>query len=122
MEFKDLVGMVLKSVVVNGGKDEILFTNSRNIVYKMHHNQDCCESVQVEDITGDLQDLVNTPILMASEESNSERPSDIPVPDHEEEFQTWTFYRLSTIKGTVVIRWYGTSNGYYSESVDFEEV
>ena len=29
---------------------------------------------------------------------------------------------MTTAKGYVTVRWYGTSNGYYSESVSFAEI
>jgi len=78
----------------------------------MYHEQDCCESVSIDDINGDLDDIMNSPILLAEEVINSG--------ENEWGTETWTFYKLSTIKGTVVIKWYGESNGYYSETVYYE--
>jgi hypothetical protein len=82
----------------------------------MYHYQDCCESVDIEDIVGDLSDLVGNPILRASEDRNRELNT-----KNDESF-TWTFYNISTIKGHVTIRWYGSSNGYYSESVSIYQL
>ena len=81
---------------------------------------DCCESVYVEDVIGDLMDLFNTPLLMAEEVTSDVHPHDKKTdPDYVEDSFTWTFYKLATKKGYVTIRWFGESNGYYSESVDF---
>jgi hypothetical protein len=81
----------------------------------MFHWQDCCESVVIDDINGDLNNLIGTPIEMAEECTNSNNPQN----EWDESF-TWTFYKLATVKGYVNIKWYGCSNGYYSESVSFE--
>jgi hypothetical protein len=101
-----------------GSDERITFTTTDGEQFQMLHYQDCCESVWVEDIEGDLQDLVGTPIEFA-EESTAEEGE---VRERGEDSSTWTFYRLRTIKGSVVIRWCGSSNGYYSESVDFVKV
>jgi hypothetical protein len=99
---------------IGRGDAEMLFYCSDGNIWKMHHEQDCCESVYIEDIEGDLDDLINTEILNAEEVCNSDRDSE------EYESVTWTFYRFATVKGYVTIRWVGYSNGYYSESVDLE--
>lgn len=120
-DFKDLIGKTLTEVR-NIDNESIYFAVEGGPDFRMYHSQDCCESVYVESITGDLSDLVGSPILIAEEATSEERPKDLPEPEYAEDSQTWTFYKLATIKGYVDIRWFGSSNGYYSESVDFEEV
>lgn len=117
--FSNLLGLTLSSVTNN--RDEIIFETVDGRKFEMSHNQDCCESVTVEDIAGDLQDLVGSPIVRA-EENTSDKRDDQKDEVYNDDVQEWTFYRIQTAKGLVVIRWYGTSNGYYSTSVDFNEI
>ena len=114
---KELVGKTLTSIE-KLGKKEIIFNCEDGKQYKMFHVQDCCENVSIEDIVGDLQDLVGTPILKAEEATSDENPIGAQVTGFQDDSFTWTFYKFATIKGYVDIRWYGESNGYYSESVD----
>lgn len=107
----ELLGKTLLSV--KNYTDQIDFICDDGAVYVMYHDQDCCESVSIEDVVGDLYDLVGSPLLEAEESSSSTDPAQA---DWEESW-TWTYYKFGTIKGHVNIRWYGSSNGYYSEGV-----
>lgn len=121
MNISALLGLTLVEINVSSGDDEITFKSSEGRTFRMFHQQDCCEGVSIESITGELSDLIGSPILLAEESSSDSTPDGFKH-DYEPESQTWTFYKLATIKGYVDIRWFGESNGYYSESVDFVEV
>lgn len=131
-EISELIGKTLVSI--DKKDDELIFICDTGEKYKMFHDQDCCESVTIDDICGDLDDLIGTPILKAEEVINDEFVNSFENKFHEvedscyekddngnykPESYTWTFYKLATIKGYVDIRWFGESSGYYSESVDF---
>lgn len=111
---EDLIGKTLVSCKQDG-TSSIVFEASTGERWEMFHDQDCCESVGIEDVIGDLSDLVGSPIVMAEISTNSDTPKIGEIADS----FTWTFYKLATAKGYVTIRWYGSSNGYYSELVSF---
>jgi len=130
LDFNVLEGKTLTKIIVRASEDnasyapdpgdnEIYFTTNVGEVYRLYHEQNCCEDVGIESIIGDWNDLIGAPILLAEKVTNRTDP---PRPDEygDSDSYTWTFYKMSTIKGSVTIRWYGESNGYYSEEVDFE--
>ena len=118
-EFTDLIGKTITSIGgLKAGSGDVKIVCSDGSMYRQLHEQECCENVNINDVIGDVEDLLNSPILKAEEVSSDKNPIDYPASEWQDSF-TWTFYHLATIKGYVTIRWYGESNGYYSESVDF---
>jgi hypothetical protein len=117
-EFSELLGKTITEIVgCSPGSEQVMFVCNDENTYVMDHTQDCCESVSVEDVAGDIGDLIGSPITMAEEAVSNENPEGVEK-DYQDSF-TWTFYKLATVKGYLTIRWYGESNGYYSEGVDF---
>ena len=122
--FEELKGAVISAIYKDDEKmgkyyniydyeESLIFATDKG-VFVQYHNQECCEDVRIEDICGDLDDLIGNPVLVAEERSNYKETE---IGDEE-----WTFYELATIKGSVNIRWYGESNGYYSTSVSFVKI
>jgi hypothetical protein len=117
--FHQMIGKVMSSVTAHRGtqeQDVLHFVAETGEEFKFEHSQDCCESVSIEDINGDLQDLVGSPMTMAEEVEGSQEPR---VQDYPDESFTWSYYKFATSKGYVTVRFYGSSNGYYSEGVSF---
>lgn len=101
---------------ISTSHDEIVFTFSDGSKGVFYHPQDCCETVEIDDINGSWGDLIDTPLLVADERISNTAPDDCQNYDHD----TWTFYTFRSVKGSVDVRWHGWSNGYYSERVYFD--
>lgn len=117
-EISNMLGITFTKVF-QIGSDKLSFVCDEG-TFTFYHQPDCCESVDIQDITGDLTDLIGEPLLVA-EESTGETPADFKF-EYEPESYTWTFYKFATRKGYVDVRWLGESNGYYGEGVSLEFV
>jgi hypothetical protein len=117
-ELADIIGRTMIAVTQHG-RDAIDFEAETGERWQMRYEPDCCASCEIEDVVGDLSDLVGSPIVMAEASTNSDNPK--PAEYQPDSF-TWTFYKFATAKGYVTVRWYGESNGYYSETASFRKV
>lgn len=108
-----IIGKTPISVDVERDIDDFIkMTFSDGTSCKWHHWQSCCEDVHIDDINGDFNALIGNPLLVAECRTSEECG--------EWDHITWTFYTFRGIGGSVDVKWFGSSNGYYSEEVDFE--
>lgn len=115
-----LVGSTIIGIQFDEG-DLILRMKNRR-TWKFYHSQSCCESVYLYDIQGDrLNALFGFPLITSSLDESTDWPEDVGDLDTDDSF-TWTTLMLETDFAKVRVRWLGTSNGYYHETIDLEEV
>nr|DAT71100.1 MAG TPA: hypothetical protein [Caudoviricetes sp.] len=95
--------------------DEVTFYCKDGAVIELWHSQDCCENVYLEGADSyDNNDDIYTDCdwcevsLVTNNDTNDEYDS-----------ITWSFYHFKTNKGMDTVRFFGGSNGWYSETVDF---
>lgn len=113
--FFALKGQTLSRLKINDDSVSITSNVGR---YEISHSQDCCESVGVVKVEGRPEDILNSPIVMAEEDSD-----EIPGWQYSDGSHTWTSFYLKAENGASVKFWFlGESNGYYNESVNFYEV
>lgn len=76
--------------------------------------EDVGNNVHLEDGFEDLRKMIGEQILKAEVVINRE---DEPL-DEWDESHTWTYYKISSLNYDCTLRFYGSSNGCYSESVN----
>ena len=117
VDLAELEGKVIREIVgLEKESDEVRIFTECGKEYLFYHDQDCCESVALNDFDGYPEDLIGATIVSAevvSNQGSGERPSEYA------DSWTWTFYKIETTKGGIWMRWLGESNGFYSESVSF---
>jgi hypothetical protein len=117
VEFSDLVGEVLEAVDIDGGENQILLTTRSGRKFLVYHEQDCCETVQIVGQDGNFDNLIGKPLIEARDFA-----VDTGETESDYDSQTTTTLVFRVDDQTVISRWIGDSNGYYSESVDIAEL
>lgn len=100
--------------------DQIKITTECGKEFLFYHDQSCCENVYIYDNIGDLKVLEGQKLLYVDVDASGDIPSDVTY--RPTDCYTWTNITFRTNKDTVISRWIGESNGYYSEAVDFTEL
>ena len=111
----DLVGEVISSIDVMQWENEVLLTFVSGKRVKICHFQECRESVVIHGVSGNVANLKGKALIECLHEVDESNPLDV-------DSSTITKITLKTADDCAIIRWYGTSNGYYGEGVSFEDL
>jgi hypothetical protein len=114
------IGTMVGSVVLRASRDEdsITFETDRG-TWLLRHERDCCEEVTIEEVNIDLATVAG--LVTRAEEASSVGGLHGDAEGKEDAWGdswTWTFYRFCIGGQDFEARWFGQSNGYYSEDVD----
>ena len=114
ISLENLVGKTIVSIQGLETDLGIFLTCSDGSVYEWYHCDECCDIISLNDILGNISDLIGSPIVKYSKES---REVDLLLIE-----TGWSFYNVATDKEFVTVRWYGESSGNYSNKGKFKRV
>ncbi len=113
----DLIGRDVVAVDIH--TDEVIIETS-TLSIRAYHCRECCEDFRFIKCDGDIGSLFGT-VKVAEEDGGASAPDEfrsMVVDDS----HTWTKLTIATASATVHFWFLGQSNGYYGESVDFQEL
>lgn len=118
-----ILGQTPLEVEMKEGEEVAVIRTVEGNELLLQYEHDCCASCKIVQIDGDPKDLLGAPLVMAEvitgeslgfNEDLDENGRDTSE-DRWGDSHTWTFVKFATVKGYVTLRWYGSSNSYYSE-------
>ena len=115
MEYKKLIGKTVSDLKTDAETFTLYLKDGSSC--RFYHDQDCCESVTIKSIDGTLYALIDQEIVDVQEYIGDPEGWTLGTG---EDSHTWTKYVFKTRTNEVSISWFGVSNGYYSESVNFQ--
>lgn len=118
-EFSDLLGKVLKAVVIQSSLDagdEVRFVLADGGYYRLTGGDDfgADVAVEIDGFTGELADLTGMKIITAK--TFGARGN------YDQDITVLTAYTVGTVLGLVTFNWRGTSDGNYSKVPSFRLV
>lgn len=93
------------------GSELVIFHLESGLRVRMCVQKDWGSSIYLEDVAGDIEDLIGV-VTLSEAVVDFSKTRDGKL--------AWTFYRLATKAGMVVFRWYGEAGPYYSVEVFVE--
>jgi hypothetical protein len=113
---EQLQGQTFSRVTHND--NEVQFDNQ----WILKHIQCCCGYVYIDEIIGNLRNLKGTPLIKAERRISSGPEAALPEGEIPSRSHTWTFFEFATVKGSVTIRFFGSSDGFCSETADLYSI
>lgn len=98
--------------------DNVLYLCTALGVFVIRHTRDCCEDVWLVDDGEKLADMVGDYLVKIRIDVSPQGTPEGRI----DESSTWTFVTIQTLKDSYTFRWYGESNGYYSETVQLDDI
>jgi len=111
-----MIGETIKYIDVDEYDHQIRVETESGRVFLIYHKQDCCESVRLVDINGNIKNLKGK--VIEDFTHMSKQFSD----ELGHGSKTITLITFFVDDSTVTTRWIGESNGYYSEEISVEEI
>lgn len=110
--FAEFKNKVIKNISgLEKGSQEVYFECEDGTKYFLYHYQVCSEKVYIEEIAGNINDIIGCKINIA----------DVVTSGNSNIFLQ-TFFTLSSDKGSLIFRWIGESVGSVLVDVSFNEV